>query len=101
MVCTTTGSSAAETQICRSLAASLCTDDQTGGARLVESVGIGQSRRRRDSHRAFAVREREDHLLGVVWDASEKRVVREHGIVAVHTDAADVVRHHAIHEPLV
>ncbi|HET6920502.1 MAG TPA: hypothetical protein VFI46_13695, partial [Jiangellaceae bacterium] len=58
-----------------------------------------QSRRRRDSYRAFAVREREDHLLGVVWDASEKRVVREHGIAAVHTYAGDVVRHHAIHEP--
>jgi Transposase len=80
---------------------SLCTDDQTGEAPPVESVGIRQSRRRRDSHGAFAVREREDHLLGVVWEASEKRVVREHGIAAVHTDAADVVRHHAIHEPLV
>jgi hypothetical protein len=38
-------------------------------------------------------------LVGVAWDASEKRVVREHGTAAVHTDAADVVRHHAIHEP--
>jgi hypothetical protein len=54
-----------------------------------------------DSHRAFAVREREDHSLGVVWDASEKRVAREHGIAAVNTYAADVVRHHAIHQPLV
>ena len=40
-------------------------------------------------------------LLGVAWDASEKRVAREHGIAAVHTYAVDVVRHHAIHEPLV
>ena len=88
-------------QIWRSRAASLCTDDLTGEAPPVESAGIRQSRRRRDSHRAFAVREREDHLLGVAWHASEKRVAREHGIAAVHTDAADVVRHHPIHEPLV
>jgi hypothetical protein len=86
---------------CRSRAASLCTDGQTGEALSVGSVGIRQSRRRWYSHRAFAVREREDHLLGVVREASEKRVVREHGIAAVHTYAADVVGHHAIHEPLV
>jgi hypothetical protein len=66
----------------------------------VESVDIRQSRKRRDRHRAFAVRKRQDYSLGVVWDASEERVVREHGIAAVHTYTTDVVRHHAVHEPL-
>ena len=74
---------------------------QEAAAAGVESVGIRQSRRRRDRNRAFAFRKREDHLLGVVWDASEERVVCEDGIAAVHMHTTDVVRHYAVHEPLV